>query len=479
MFNGQRTDGIVSSIARLRKKYYRALPHLKSPLEHEVLVNTVSEMAHRQPEDIHFGVDYAQRMTETRNRIARWLKEEIPGLEEETRLRLATIAAHKTSILAPFLPLIIDDLVEDIYLDHPSSTIYFDHRFMGRVETSIVVDDRLASRLATLLRLESNNHLDRCNPSLKTNFVIEDIQLRISATIPPLSPDGLHLEIRRAKRQPLTLMDLVKNGTMPLRLAAVLLLAYSSRMNITIVGEPGSGKTTLLRALDMCSPTSWRKIYIEDAIESRLSPSFHQIRFSVEPTDERNRAFSKSDEIVKTLHRAPDYVILGEIQTSEHSQSLFRSLLAGLRSIQTCHSSSIHALITRWRFDHNISDSAIALMDLLIMLRRSAPAHSRRFVSEVMEIRRSYHKGRLLFEGTSTIYEHQSGLRSPADWADDGAMWEMARLYGATDIEEVLDAIVRLQESVGRVTPLDTSIGDILWSNGHPFRFTLHPELLE
>lgn len=459
------------NLATIPDLTYRAVPRLRSALEAEVLSSLLSEYATNRPTPTS-RTAYMDRVSSLQEAVTQRIANDLPEIDTATRSVIAFIVAHNAYVFGPLVPLILDEFVEDVFLDRPKFPVYFDHHLFGRVRTSIVVDEDTASRIETLLRLESNSHLDRHNPSLKTSFSIAGVPLRFSATIRPLSPDGLHLEIRRARLRPLTLLSLIRNGTMSTTVAALLLLAHASRMNITIVGEPGSGKTTLLNALDMCSPTRWRRIYIEDTIESRVQPGTHQLRFSVDSVDEVTTTLSKSDEIVKTLHRSPDYVILGEIQTREHSASLFASLMAGLRCIQTCHSSSAAALISRWQCDHGIDESAIALMDLIVVLSRPRPAQSWRIVSEVVEILRRYDNGRLHFAGTGTIYDLKSGLKPPSQWARYGAMNLMAQRWDVKSIEGPLLAVDRLlQQALSGRTSQSETFGDLLWKNGHPFRY--------
>jgi pilus assembly protein CpaF len=272
-----------------------------------------------------------------------------------------------------------------------------------------------------MLRAESNNHLDYRNPSLKTSLELNGIQLRFSVGIPPLSPNGLHLQIRRAATRPYSVLDLVMNNTMSGEIAAILLLAIASRMNITIVGEPGAGKTTLLNALDMTTPPLWRKIYIEDAVESRDYDNQHQLHIKVDSVDEINGLLSKTNEIVKSLHRSPDYLILGEIQTSDHSQALFQALAAGLRTMQTCHSGSASNLVTRWISVHNVPQSNVALMDLIVTVIRPKAGSSKRRVQEITEIRSDFVNGILEFKGLNRIFDYSTSRTDTKVWTPDGA----------------------------------------------------------
>jgi flagellar protein FlaI len=400
--------------------------------------------------------------------VSKYLQKQIPEINENSRTRLSKIAAHTASILGPLVPILSDELTEEVYLDGPGTTIYFDHQKYGRCVTSIAYALNEIPRIITFIRAESNQHLDRTNPSLKIELDFMGTKLRFSASVPPLSKNGLSLQIRRARRNPFSMRDLIKNYTVTPEAAALLILAIMSRLNITITGGPGTGKTTLLNALDMLTPQWWRKIYIEDAIESKSSDSQHQVKLQVDPLDEQHKRLSKSVEIVKCLHRSPDYLVLGEIQTAEHSQALFQALAAGLRSIQTCHSESASNLISRWILSHGIESSNLGMMDLIVTLERPRPSESTRRVREIVEIRKEIKDGILIFLGTNTLYDasNSDGIR----YAQDGAFQNLAKSLGVVQYQRGIEKLTEVIRNYGDTMDFG-KIGEELWSCGHPMEF--------
>lgn len=401
--------------------------------------------------------------------ISSQIKRQIPEINENTRTRMAQIAAYRTNILGRIFPILLDEMTEEVYLDGPNSSIYFDHQKMGRCITSSTYDDDEVPRIVTFLRSESNLHLDRSNPSLKMELILLGSSLRLSASVPPLSADGLCLEIRRAKRQPFTVRNLIENDTITRKAAAILLLAVNSRLNITITGGPGTGKTTLLNALDRVTPRWWRKVYIEDAIESMTLRNHHQVRLQVDPVDEQHKRLNKSEEIVKCLHRSPDYLILGEIQTIEHSKALFQAVAAGLHSIQTCHSDSAASLISRWILGHSIEKSNLGLMDLIVTLERPKPGESIRYVKEIVEIRKGIKNGLLTFMGINSVYDSIS--KNIGHFVDDGAFRTLERSLGISNHEQALNSLITTFHNNEN---LDLGkLSENMWSYGHPMKFVV------
>jgi Flp pilus assembly CpaF family ATPase len=291
--------------------------------------------------------------------------------------------------------------------------------------------------------------------------------LRFSVSIPPLSPDGLHLEIRRARNRPFTVTDLIANDTITPELASILLLGVACRFNITITGGPSTGKTTLLNALDLTTPRWWRKIYIEDAVESRNQEMHHQVRFRVDSVDEKLSKSDKSSEIIKCLHRSPDYLILGEIQTAEHSNALFQAIAAGLRTLQTCHSSSSSSLVSRWKLNHGIQEASLAMMDLIVTLERPRPGESNRMVKEIVEIRRKKVDGLMQFSGLNVVYDARKGY---SNWASDGAFLSYARDLGFESHVPALGSLTEIVAAGSYRSDLEL-LSEQLWSRGHPLNF--------
>ncbi len=290
-----------------------------------------------------------------------------PG-DDRLAKKVACFSAYKALGVHKLMPFLLDKHVDEIYLDRPGTRVYVDHEEFGRCVSNVALRDRDVERFINHVLLESRLPLNYLNPSLKWNMKMGDFIVRASIDIPPLSHEGPSLDLRKMRHRVYTIVDLFLNNVLSREEAAFLILHVINRRNIIICGEPGTGKTTLMNALDLCTPKNWRKVYIEDIIESldQRGQGRHQLRLYVEPFEVEEKTRKKSVEIIKLLHRTPDWICLGELQSREHFKALFHAIAAGLRGIHTCHASSVFGLIRRLVLHCGISKEDLSGIDLIV-----------------------------------------------------------------------------------------------------------------
>jgi type IV secretory pathway ATPase VirB11/archaellum biosynthesis ATPase len=320
-----------------------------------------------------FGDFLDVRLKRAYNFLKEYLKEN--NIEKSKIETIARIALYKSIKLQNIMPLIMDEEVEEFFLDNINSPIYLDHREYGRCITNIYLEKDEIEAFKTRCKLDSGYRLDEENPSLKTEIITKDFHIRVSIDIPPLSFGSTHLCVRKLRKKAFVLPELIFNGTVNCEVAAYLLLCLFLRKNIGIIGESGAGKTTLANALLSLIPSSWRCIYLEDVIESiNLQPyNVHQVRLRVSPIETRGQYWfskNKTKEIIKLLHRSPTYVFLGEVQTKSHTKALFHAIAAGIKTMFTVHASSIQQLIRRWTIVYDINPILLMDIDILVFISR-------------------------------------------------------------------------------------------------------------
>lgn len=301
----------------------------------------------------------------------------------------AELAAFEAIGLARIMCLAKDRFVNEFYVDSTFSPVYLDHEKHGRCESNILLTPRERDAIATHMDTFRGYTLDYANPSLKNDLEMAGARLRISLDLEPLSVNGFALDVRRLGLSAFSLDDLVGMGAVTAEASAFLLAWLQCGRNLTIVGETGTGKTTLLNALDERLDRRLRRIYVEDAVETKdlLKDGYHQMKIKVDPLDRMESASrTKGAEIVKILHRSPDIVILSELQSEEHSRAFFHALSAGINGIQTFHAGSPEQAIRRWTQIHGIPKEGIVDLGLIAQMKRPDRLGSKRVVNRICQV---------------------------------------------------------------------------------------------
>jgi len=349
------------------------------------------------------------------------------NFSKNIRNKIGFITTLKKLNLDKLFPLLIDNFIEEIFLDSPNDEIYINHQKFGRCRTNISLNSRDIERIKTLFRLYSGKRLDFMNPTIK--FVMKNnfFFCRFSIDVEPIQINNFALDIRKLNKNILTIQDLLKNQTLDPSIAAFLYFNVIRRKNITVTGETDTGKTTLINAFDLLTPKEFRKIYIENTIESLNQIIFgkHQLKYRVDALENsKNKNYSKSNQIKKLLHRTPDIIYLGEILTQEEAEAMFHCLAAGLRGFQTIHSKNIASLINRFLYHFKIDPLCLNDLDLMILMKKD---QNERRVIGIFEICKNSGKNKALYD---SLFIFRPELQN---WINSKP------LYKSNVIQELLD----------------------------------------
>ena len=286
--------------------------------------------------------------------------------------------------------LIQDDELEEIMIIGINKPVYVYHRKHGMMKTNISYDDEqeLTDLIDSMAR-QINRRIDKESPILDGRL---SDGTRINATIPPVSADGPSLTIRKFKKDPLTIIDLINSKTQSLELAAFLWLCFDGlgvrSANAIISGGTSSGKTTTLNALASFINPKERIITIEDTLELQI-PHEHVIRMETRPSNVENKGELTMNDLVKnSLRQRPDRIIVGEVR-GEEAITLFTALNTGHSGFGTLHSNSARETITRLTTNPmSVPKIMIQAIDFIIMQKRiyTPSGVSYRRISEVAEI---------------------------------------------------------------------------------------------
>jgi type IV secretory pathway ATPase VirB11/archaellum biosynthesis ATPase len=302
---------------------------------------------------------------------------------------MTELVAYEAIGLSRLLAFARDTKVCEFYVDSLRSPVYLDHVSFGRCQTTIQLNEREVSAIQTHMDTFGGFSADYTMPSLKTEFQVSGCRLRVSLDLEPLSVNQFSLDVRRLNLSTLTMQDLIGLNVLTTEAADFLQESLHSGTNMTIVGEPGTGKTTLLNALDESLDPRLRRIYIEDAVETKdlLGLGYHQLKLRVDPFERTGKSSrTKALETVKILHRSPDLLILGEIQSAEHGRAFFHALSAGVRGMQTFHSSSPEQAMRRWLHIHEIPSENLLDLGIIVQMVRPNKLESARFVLRICRV---------------------------------------------------------------------------------------------
>jgi flagellar protein FlaI len=269
------------------------------------------------------------------------------------------------------MPFLADNKIEEIFLDSEFDYIYINHQKWGRCRTNYQLCVKEINAIKTHLRIESKKRIDFDQPSLIHVINNQYFHCRFSIDIYPSHWKNFAFDIRKMNKNVFTIFDLIENCTLNYDMAAIIIICLILKINITIVGEVDSGKTTLMNALDLLVPIEFRKIYVEETVETLEIPfdCGHQLKYVVEP-EINSLSSSKEKEIYKLLHRSGDFIILGEILSKNETNALFHCLSAGLKGMQTTHASNLNGLINRWLIHYGVKKSCINDLGIIILMKK-------------------------------------------------------------------------------------------------------------
>ena len=287
-------------------------------------------------------------------------------------------------------PLIQDDNLEEIMINGINKPIFVYHREYGMMKTNIQFsDEKELMDLIDSIARQINRRIDQESPILDGRLIDGS---RINATIPPVSADGPSLTIRKFKKDPFTIIDLINSKTISIELAAFLWVCFDGlgvkSANAIISGGTSSGKTTTLNALCSFINPKERIITIEDTLELQI-PHEHVIRMETRPANVENKGELTMNDLVKnSLRQRPDRIIVGEVR-AEEAITLFTALNTGHSGFGTLHSNDARETITRLtNAPMSVPKIMIQAIDFIIMQNRiyTSSGVSYRRISEVAEI---------------------------------------------------------------------------------------------
>lgn len=257
--------------------------------------------------------------------------------------------------------ILCDFNVEDIIINN-IKPIYVHHSQDGFVSTGkkFANQKELDHFVQKLLFFSGKTKLTKI-----VNLELPNLEGRVNIALAPFGPQ---ITITKAKVTPLSIIDLIRTGSMTHELAAQLWMYLEGMSirpaNLMLAGGPGVGKTTMLNALLAFIPESDRIVVIEDTLELN---TFMEESCSRLESDED---LSLADLVKNSLRMRPERIIIGEVR-GEEARDMITACNIGKYCMGTIHAlTSREAIIRLQNEPMNIPEMLVNLIDVFVVLKR-------------------------------------------------------------------------------------------------------------
>lgn len=243
----------------------------------------------------------------------------------------------------PLEVLLADEHVSEIMVNGPEK-VFVERK--GKLSLSNVVFENNEHVMKVIDRIVSplGRRIDESSPLVDARLPDGS---RVNAIIPPLALNGPTLTIRKFEKDPLTIDDLIRFGSMSPETAEFLRACVIARLNIVVSGGTGSGKTTLLNVLSSFIPEDERIVTVENAAELQLRQEHVVTLESRPPNIEGKGEVTIRDLVINTLRMRPDRVVVGECRGGETLDMLQAMNTGHDGSLTTAHANSPRDMLSR------------------------------------------------------------------------------------------------------------------------------------
>lgn len=262
-------------------------------------------------------------------------------LDHEQRARIRRLVTTQMFGLGPIESYMKPgSTATDIIVQRYDSICVEDDTGMHKVDAQFNNEQHLVNVIQRIVS-EAGRQINLASPTVDAK--LKDGS-RVHATIPPISPDGATLTIRRFNTRKLEPEDYLALHTLDEDMLNFLRSSVLARLNIIVCGGTGSGKTTLLNMLSSFIPEQELIVTVEDNCELQLrQPNVRRLEAREAVGD--MSAIDIQALVKETLRMRPDRIIVGEVRDGT-VVDMFSAMSTGHEgSMSTIHTDSPSALI--------------------------------------------------------------------------------------------------------------------------------------
>lgn len=295
---------------------------------------------------------------------------------------------------------------------------------------------------------------------------------------------GLLIVMRRGRRRPWTLRDLVERGMLDRPAAALLTGLMHAGCSILISGQQGAGKTTVLESLlNTLDPDRYIVLIEDNANEFRLHETALVSRLRIDDSQRTDAWKERQATVRENLRLTPDVVVLSEVRGDE-AGAVLQQAEAGRPTLTTIHADSAEAALQRFaRLAATvIPNNSFAGASLQAMRVASEAFHvvvhvafsqrlRRRFVQHILLLHNldEAQRPRTLALVESRVDAHALTWRCNARLEDRGLVWETPGIVTPPAVAERLADIPEATWSAYCFDPLARPAGTLVPEQGDAY----------
>ncbi len=281
--------------------------------------------------------------------------------------------------------LLADIELEEIVITSAREPVRVFHKKYGWIRTNIYPkSEEEIINFSNIIARRVGRQITTLNPLLDAHLTTGD---RANAVLYPISTKGNTITIRKFRRDPWTITDLIKNGSCTADVFALLWLAIEYEMTILFSGGTATGKTTFLNVCMPFIPINHRIVSIEDTRELLLPATLYWAPLVMrQPNPEGKGEVTMLDLLVNSLRMRPDRIIVGEIRRQREAEVLFEAMHTGHSVYATLHADTAAETISRLTHPPiNVPPNLLDAVNLNVVLFRDRKKGIRR-VLQVAEL---------------------------------------------------------------------------------------------
>ncbi len=290
-----------------------------------------------------------------------FLKQKIEETARRYKIQIDenTLGKYKYYIARDFLHfgkvdgIMRDENIEDVSCDGVGSPVFVWHRKYESIPSNISFHtpeelENFIFRIAYLC----GRHISIAQPLL--DGTLPDGSRAQVTYGTEVTPKGSTFTIRKFKKNPLTITDLIIYKALSTEIAAYYWFLIENRHSVMIGGDIGGGKTSMLNAISLFIRPTLKIVSIEDTQEIRLPHKNWEMMVTRQGLGTGAGAVGETglgsismfDLLRAALRQRPDFIIVGEIR-GEEAYALFQAMATGHLGLTTIHAEHVQGVLHR------------------------------------------------------------------------------------------------------------------------------------